>query len=126
MSELPNWGPTSVTITYAVSPTKAMSVGPPNPMIDWGRPLANVVTSPVSGSTREIRPTAPSVTYSAPSGPTVLPDAPSSPVTSLVGTDWAAAGAGQAAVTRRSPSIVTIFEFIGASLLCRQTARNTA
>ena len=36
--------------------------------------------SPVCGSTREILPAAPSVTYSAPSGPMVLPLAPSSPI----------------------------------------------
>ena len=46
-------------------------------MIEGGRPLTNVVFSPVCGSTRETLPTAPSVTYSAPLGPTVLPVAPS-------------------------------------------------
>ena len=59
-------------------------------MIDLGRPLANVVTSPVCGSTREMRPAAPSVTYSAPSGPTVLPDAPSSPRDESRGPEWTA------------------------------------
>ena len=63
----------------------------------------------------EMRPAAPSVTYSAPSGPTVLPDAPCSPTTSRVGTDWAATGAGHAAVTRRTPS-VNVVEFICASV----------
>ena len=43
--------------------------------------------SPVFGSTREILPAAPSVTYSAPPGPTVLPEPPSRPVTSWVGFD---------------------------------------
>ena len=43
-------------------PMKATSIAPPMPMIDSGRPLANVVTAPVLRSTREIRPTAPSVT----------------------------------------------------------------
>jgi hypothetical protein len=43
----------------------ATSIAPPIPMIALGRPLANVVFSPVWGSTREIVPTAPSVTYSA-------------------------------------------------------------
>jgi hypothetical protein len=59
-------------------------IAPPMLMIAGGRPLANVVTSPVSGSTREILPAAPSVTYSAPSGPTVLPLALSKPVSSPV------------------------------------------
>ena len=53
-------------------------------MIDFGRPLANVVTAPVRGSTREILPAAPSVTYSAPPGPMALPEAPSRPATSRV------------------------------------------
>src|ERR1700692_1352369 len=60
------------------------STAPPMPTagIAFGRPLAKVVSSPVCGSTREILPAAPSVTYSAPSGPTVLPVAPCRPVTS--------------------------------------------
>jgi hypothetical protein len=33
-------GPTSVTSTYAVPPMKAMSIAPPTPMIDFGRPFA--------------------------------------------------------------------------------------
>lgn len=49
-----------------------------------GRPLANVVTSLVPGSTREIRPAKVSGTYSAPSGPIVLPEPPSRPPTSKV------------------------------------------
>jgi hypothetical protein len=65
--------PTMVTSAYAVCLRKAMSTTPPAKMGEIGRPLANVVTVPVSGSTREIRPTSASVTYSAPSGPTVLP-----------------------------------------------------
>src|SRR6266550_8990223 len=59
-------------------------MAPPKPTIDLGRPLANVVISPVSGSTREILPAAPSLTYSALSGPTVLPEPPSRPVSSWV------------------------------------------
>ena len=46
----------------------------PTSGIAGGRPLANVVTAPVFGSTRRTRPAGPSVTYSAPSGPTVLPE----------------------------------------------------
>ena len=80
--------PTSgrVTSTYAVLPINATSIAPPMPTagIAFGRPLAKVVRSPVCGSTREILPAAPSVTYSAPSGPTVLPEAPCRPVTSKV------------------------------------------
>src|SRR6476620_776809 len=49
----------------------ATSVTPP--MSDGGRPLANVVTAPVFGSTRRIRPLVGSVTKSAPPGPTALP-----------------------------------------------------
>src|SRR6266446_945355 len=67
---------------------------PPMLMIAVGRPLANVVTSPVSGSTREILPTAPSVTYSAPSGPTVLPLALSRPVSRPVTSRVAVGGPG--------------------------------
>src|SRR5262249_60135253 len=74
-------GLTSVTSTYAVWPRKAMSVAPPRPMIDFGRPDAYVVVAPVCGSTRVILPAAVSVTYSAPSGPTVLPQPPCRPVT---------------------------------------------
>jgi hypothetical protein len=58
----PTSGPTTVTSAYAVPPLKATSVVPPRPMIDFGRPLANVVISPVLGSTREILPAALSVT----------------------------------------------------------------
>ncbi len=75
---------TRVTSTYATLSMNARSIAPPMPMIAGGRPLANVVFSPVCGSTREILPAAPSVTYSAPSGPMVLPMAPSRPVTSRV------------------------------------------
>src|SRR5438034_10273411 len=77
---------TSVTSTYAMLSMNAMAIGPPIPIagIAVGRPLAHVVFSPVCGSTREILPAAPSVTYSAPSGPMVLPMAPSRPVTSRV------------------------------------------
>src|SRR5829696_6648435 len=60
----------------------AMSIAPPRPMIDVGRPLAYVVVAPVLGSTRVIRPAAVSVTYSARSGPMVLPEPPCRPVTS--------------------------------------------
>ena len=73
-----------MTSTYAVLPMNATSIAPPMPMIAFGRPLANVVISPVCGSTREILPAAPSVTYSAPPGPIVLPVAPCRPVTSRV------------------------------------------
>src|SRR5512132_4071981 len=83
----PTSGPTTVTNAYAVPPMNATSVVPPMPMIDSGRPLANVVISPVLGSTREILPAALSVTYSAPPGPTVLPEPPSRPVS-----NWVAAG----------------------------------
>src|SRR5687767_7126281 len=82
MSLPPTSGPTRVTSTYAVLPMNATSIAPPMPTIELGRPLAKVVTSPVFGSTREILPAAPSVTYSAPPGPMVLPEAPSRPVTS--------------------------------------------
>ena len=82
-----------MTSAYAVPPMNATSVVPPRPgMIDPGRPLANVVISPVLGSTREILPTALSVTYSAPPGPTVLPEPPSRPVSS-----WVVVGAGMEA-----------------------------
>src|SRR5206468_12746465 len=82
----PTSGLTRVTSAYAVLPMNATSIAPPMPMagFDFGRPLANVVISPVCGSTREILPAAPSVTYSAPPGPMVLPVAPSRPVTSRV------------------------------------------
>src|SRR6266496_4097003 len=85
----PTSGLTRVTSAYAMLSMNATSIAPPMIappmlMIAVGRPLANVVTSPVSGSTREILPTAPSVTYSAPSGPTVLPLALSRPVSSPV------------------------------------------
>src|SRR5690348_1629334 len=62
----------------------ATSMAPPMPTMKGGRPLANVVTCPVFGSTREILPAAPSVTNSAPPGPTVLPDPLARPVTSSV------------------------------------------
>jgi hypothetical protein len=75
----------------------ATSIAPPMPMIAVGRPPANVVISPVWGSTREILPSAPSVTYSAPSGPMVLPDAPSRPVTSRVEVGPSHGGAALAA-----------------------------
>src|SRR6266508_4841048 len=87
MSLPPTSEPTSVTSAYAVPPMNATSIAPPMPTIDFGRPLANVVMSPVFGSTREIRPAAPSVTYSAPPGPMVLPVAPSRPVTSRAAWD---------------------------------------
>jgi hypothetical protein len=86
----PTSGLTRVTSAYATLSMKATSIGPPmlKPpmlMIAGGRPLANVVFSPVWGSTREILPAAPSVTYNAPSGPMVLPLAPAAkPVTSRV------------------------------------------
>src|SRR5262245_56085607 len=85
----PTSGPTSVTSAYAVAPMNATSIAPPMPTIEGGRPLANVVTCPVLGSTREILPAAPSVTYSAPPGPMALPEAPARPVTS-----WAVAHNG--------------------------------
>src|SRR5688572_3826626 len=77
--------PTPLTSTYAVLPMNATSIGPPLPMpkSEAGRPLANVVTAPDSGSTREMLPVL-SVKYSAPSGPTVLPLPPSRPEASSV------------------------------------------
>ena len=86
-----------MTSAYAVLPMNATSIAPPMPTIDAGRPLANVVMSPVFGSTREILPAAPSVTYSAPPGPTVLPEPPSRPVTSCVGLGAPDGGAALAA-----------------------------
>src|SRR5262245_37059200 len=67
----------------------ATSIAPPIPTMESGKPLANGVTSPVFGSTREILPAAPSVTYNAPPGPMPLPEAPARPVT-----NWAAADNG--------------------------------
>src|SRR5215468_12111032 len=75
----PTSKPTRVTRTYAVWSRNATSIAPPMETIAFGRPLANVVLAPVLGSTRVIRPTAPSGTYSAPSGPTVLPMVPCRP-----------------------------------------------
>src|SRR5438034_6398759 len=75
---------TRVTSTYVILLMNATSIALLMLMTAGGRPLANVVFSPVCGSTREILPAAPSVTYSAPSGPTVLPMAPSRPVTNRV------------------------------------------
>src|SRR4051794_30682592 len=80
----PTSGPTSVTSAYAVLPMNATSITPPIGAIRFGRPLANVVISPVFGSTREILPAVPSVTYNARPGPTALPEPPSRPVTSRV------------------------------------------
>src|SRR5437667_7648325 len=97
MSPPPTSGPTRVTSAYAVPPMNATSVVPPMPTIDFGRPLANVVISPVLGSTREILPAADSVTYSAPPGPTVLPEPPSRPVSSWVGLGAGDGGAALAA-----------------------------
>src|SRR5205809_2851055 len=97
MSPPPTSGPTRVTSAYAVPPMNATSVVPPMPTIDFGRPLANVVITPVLGSTREILPAADSVTYSAPPGPTVLPEPPSSPVSSWVGLGAGDGGAALAA-----------------------------
>src|SRR2546430_17053969 len=102
---------TRVTSTYAMLSMNATSIAPPMlepPMlrIAGGRPLANVVFSPVSGSTREILPAAPSVTYSAPSGPMVLPFAPSAkPVTSRVAVG-APAGGGGAPGTQSAAEII--------------------
>ena len=79
----------------------ATSVVPPMPMIDPGRPLANVVISPVLGSTREILPAALSVTYSAPPGPTVLPEPPSSPVSS-----WVVVGAGDGGAALAADGVI--------------------
>src|SRR5206468_7705945 len=98
---------TSVTSTYAMLSMNATSIAPPMPMIAGGRPLANVVFSPVCGSTREILPTAPSVTYSAPSGPMVLPMAPCKPVTSRVAVGPPDGGAALAA-TNPTASIITM------------------
>src|SRR5205809_2731842 len=106
----PTSGLTRVTSAYAVLPMNATSIAPPMPMagFDFGRPLANVVISPVSGSTREILPAAPSVTYSAPSGPMVLPFAPSAkPVTSRVAVGPPDGGAALDA-TNPTASIITM------------------
>src|SRR5215211_6381588 len=78
-STTPGWskaGPTMVTSTYAVSPMNSTSIAPPTPTsgMAGGRPVANGVTAPVSGSTRRTRPPGPSVTYNAPSGPIALPE----------------------------------------------------
>src|SRR6266540_121981 len=94
----PTSGLTRVTSAYAMLSMNATSIAPPMNappmlMIAVGRPLANVVTSPVCGSTREILPAAPSVTYRAPSGPTVLPLALSKPVSRPV-TSSVAVGPG--------------------------------
>src|SRR5215211_4278915 len=73
----PKNGPTVVTSTYAVPPTKATSIAPPMPgtgILVGGRPLAKVVIAPVFGSTRRTRPPGPSVTYNALPGPIVLPE----------------------------------------------------
>src|SRR5436309_6387983 len=89
---------TRVTSTYAMLSMNATSIAPPTdkPMGSLcGRPLANVVFSPVCGSTREVLPATPSVTYSAPSGPTVLPLALSKPVSRPV-TSSVAVGPGHA------------------------------
>src|SRR5215216_3168862 len=93
----PRSEPTTLTSTYAVWPMNSTSMAPPKPINDFGRPLANVVTSPVFGSTRETLPAAPSVTYSAPPGPTVLPEPPSRPVSSWVGLGASDGGAALAA-----------------------------
>src|SRR5262249_5579798 len=90
----PTSGPTRVTRAYAVSSRNATSIGPPVGRIALGRPLANVVIAPVSGSTREIRPALPSGTYSAPSGPTVLPTVPCKPEASRVA--WGPPDVGEA------------------------------
>src|SRR5688572_28428102 len=65
----------------------ATSIAPPMPTIEGGRPVAYVVTCPLFGSTREILPAAPSVTYSAPPGPMLLPEAPASPDTNCAVAD---------------------------------------
>src|SRR5437773_5444793 len=98
---------TSVTSTYAMLSMNATSIAPPMPMIAGGRPLANVVFCPVCGSTRQIWPAAPSVTYSAPSGPMVLPMAPCKPVTSRVAVGPPDGGAALDA-TNPTPSIITM------------------
>src|SRR5215207_5475247 len=97
MSEPPTSGSTSVTSTYAVWPTNSTSMAPPKSISAFGRPLANVATSPVLGSTRETLPAALSVTYNAPPGPTVLPEPPSRPETNWVGLGPADGGAAVAA-----------------------------
>ncbi len=45
-----------MTKSYAVEPLKATSIAPPIGATASGRPLANVVTTPVLGSTRETLP----------------------------------------------------------------------
>src|SRR4051812_239634 len=84
----PRSEPTTVTSAYAVLPMNATSNTPPLPKAsksEGGRPLANVVTTPDFGSTRNIRPVWVSGPYNAPSGPTVLPNPPSMPDTNSVG-----------------------------------------
>src|SRR4029453_14464806 len=68
--------PTTLTRAYAVEPMNATSITPPNGSASyfWGSPLAYSVSSPLSGSTRQISPAAGWGTYSAPPGPTVLPE----------------------------------------------------
>ncbi len=68
--------------TYAVLPMNATSIAPPMPTIARRQTAGERRDLPVFGSTREILPATPSVTYSAPPGPTVLPEPPSRPETS--------------------------------------------
>src|SRR5437867_13323560 len=71
-----NTDPTTLTRAYAVEPMNATSITPPNG--SWlnrrGRPLANSVFAPLSGSKRQISPAPGCGTYSAPPGPTALPE----------------------------------------------------
>ena len=68
--------PTTLTRAYAVEPMNATSITPPNGSASnfCGSPLVYSVSSPLSGSTRQISPAAGWGTYSAPPGPTVLPE----------------------------------------------------
>src|SRR5215469_3333302 len=87
----------------------ATSVGPPrgNPLTlisAFGSPLANVVTFPVWGSTREILPAWPSATYNAPSGPMVLPMGLSNPEAK---TDGGPRSGGAQSAGRIPPAVIS-------------------
>src|SRR5262245_27136483 len=115
MPSVSSWTPirgngslTSVTSTYAVLPMNATSIAPPSGITCGGSQLANVVTVPVSGSTREIRPAAGSGTYNAPSGPTVLPEPPCRPVTQPGVTVGAAVGGAALAESAATNPVNTV------------------
>src|SRR6185503_16069529 len=100
---------------------------PPMPTMNGGKPLANVVTVPVVGSTRDTLPTAPSVTNSAPPGPIVLPDPLAKPLTRSVAVG-AASGTGPfadngviAAISAAVAKRVSVLFVIICRLLCVST-----